>query len=165
MKRIISIVGWILLLAFTLNTAPVYAAQDAPEDVVLEVTSGKETYEEGEEIQISLTVENNLSFAITNVYVQLTAPEGFSIQDEDKLLAGETLRSGKKLSAKVTLAQQAPPEDTSELPVEQVPEEEEAPDCTLWIIIGAIVAGLAIVALYRGCRNTGDKPTAVYRCP
>ena len=148
MKRIISIIGWILLLAFMLNAMPVFAAQATPEDVLLEVTSGKETYEDGEDIQISLTVENNLPFAITNVHVQLAAPEGFSIEGEDKLPAGETLRSGKKLSAKVTLAQQAPPEDTSGLPVEQAPqEEEEARDYTLWFIIGAIVVGIAVVAV------------------
>lgn len=148
MKRIISCIGWILLLAFLLNATPVFAAETTPEDVLLEVTSGKEAYEDGEAVSISLTVENNLPFAITNVYVQLTPPDGFSIENEEKLPAGEMIRSGKKLSAKVTLAQQVPPEDATGLPAQQSPqEEEEAQDYSLWIIIGAIIVGLAIVTV------------------
>ncbi len=133
MKRILSLIGSILLVALMLNAVPAQAAQSDSEDVEFQFTSNKETYAEEEEIEVKLTVKNNLAFSITNLRAEIIAPEGYSVENAQKLFEGQTLRSGKKYTTSIVLTKH--------------PSAEPQENHTVLIIVLAAVVVLAVAAV------------------
>lgn len=80
MKRITVLLA-MTLLSFLVMVAPVLAATETKDGVVVTLTTDKETYLKDESVEATLTVKNTHSAALENVSLSNIVPEGFKLAE------------------------------------------------------------------------------------
>lgn len=87
-----------LLLCTGMMTQPALAASLLQDGIEAALTTDKETYQQGEEIKVTLTVTNTNDTAVTNLSLENILPENFVLAENaettkkmESLQAGETV--------------------------------------------------------------------------
>ena len=87
-----------LLLCTGMMTQPALAASLLQDGIEAALTTDKETYQQGEEIKVTLTVTNTNDTAVTNLSLENVLPENFVLAENtettkkmESLQAGETV--------------------------------------------------------------------------
>ena len=87
-----------LLLCTGMMTQPALAASLLQDRIEAALTTDKETYQQGEEIKVTLTVTNTNDTAVTNLSLENVLPENFVLAENtettkkmESLQAGETV--------------------------------------------------------------------------
>ena len=82
---------------------PVYAASTSQDGLEVTLTTDKETYDKGEQIEATLTVTNTNDFAINNVSLENMIPEGYKLSKGSTATKQvESLDAGETVSLTVT---------------------------------------------------------------
>lgn len=100
-KRLAALITLITLFAFSSVMTVMTAAQEASL-VSATLTTDKESYEEGENVNIALTVKNGNIYGIDKVKSEIGLPDGLTLK-KGKLTDGEyTLAAGQSRSNEIT---------------------------------------------------------------
>lgn len=96
MKKL-SAVLMTLMLCLGMMTTPVWASSMSQDGLEVSLLTDKEVYDQGEDVQVTLTVTNTNEVAVTNVSLEHIIPDGYKLADGDvaasmaaDLEAGET---------------------------------------------------------------------------
>lgn len=100
-KRLAALITLITLFAFSSVMTVMTAAQEASL-VSATLTTDKESYEEGENVNIALTVKNGNIYGIDKVKSEIGLPDGLTLK-KGELTDGEyTLAAGQSRSNEIT---------------------------------------------------------------
>ncbi len=173
-KRLAAVVTLIVLFVFSSAMTVITAAQEASL-VSAELITDKESYDEGETVNIALTVSNGNIYEINKVKSEIGLPDGLTLKS-GKLTDGEyTLPAGESKSNEVTayIEKTAKPGDATD-PTEPddptTPDEPNNPDnpptggtlCPLWLAL-AIASGSVLTVL--GIKKKhGKKILSLFLC-
>lgn len=98
-STIVFILMFILCIGWTLPVQASSISQDGL-DVILD--TNKETYSNGEEMEITLDVINTNNYAVSNVSIENIIPKEYKLKDGKNTKELETLEAGEKVSLKIT---------------------------------------------------------------
>lgn len=114
-KRLAALITLITLFAFSSVMTVMTAAQEASL-ISATLTTDKESYEEGENVNIALTVKNGNIYGIDKVKSEIGLPDGFTLK-KGELTDGEyTLAAGQSRSNEITayIEKASKPGDTTD---------------------------------------------------
>lgn len=92
-KRLAALITLITLFAFSSVMTVMTAAQEASL-VSATLTTDKESYEEGENVNIALTVKNGNIYGIDKVKSEIGLPDGLTLKKGELTDGGYTLAAG-----------------------------------------------------------------------
>lgn len=141
-----SLIYVLVLLCMVVVSVPAFAAEKTQDGITVALTADKENYQEGETIVATLTVANNNSTTVEDLYLETLIPEGYKLSDDTKaasniksLGAGESVVLTTKLLA---LDTHGIPQDTKS------PETGDNGAVYFVLAIGALaIAAFAIIVL------------------
>lgn len=88
-----------LLLCTGMMTQPALAASLLQDGIEAALTTDKETYQQGEEIKVTLTVTNTNDAAVTNLSLENILPENFVLaENEETTKKMESLQAGETVT-------------------------------------------------------------------
>lgn len=161
-KRLAALITLITLFAFSSVMTVVTAAQEASL-VSATLTTDKESYDEGENVNIALTVKNGNIYGIDKVKSEIGLPDGLTLK-KGELTDGEyTLAAGQSRSNEITayIEKASKPGDTTD-PVNPGNPETDGSLCPLWLTL-SILSGGTLVAL--GIKKKhGKKILSLFLC-
>lgn len=170
-KRLAALITLITLFAFSSVMTVMTAAQEASL-VSATLTTDKESYEEGENVNIALTVKNGNIYGIDKVKSEIGLPDGLTLK-KGELTDGEyTLAAGQSRSNEITayIEKASKPGDTTD-PVNPGDTTDPAnPDnpetdgslCPLWLTLSILSGGtLAVLGIKKKC---GKKILSLFLC-
>lgn len=161
-KRLAALITLITLFAFSSVMTVVTAAQEASL-VAATLTTDKESYEEGENVNIALTVKNGNIYGIDKVKSEIGLPDGLTLK-KGKLTDGEyTLAAGQSRSNEITayIEKASKPGDTTD-PVNPGNPETDGSLCPLWLTLSILSGGtLAVLGIKKKC---GKKILSLFLC-
>ena len=161
-KRLAALITLITLFAFSSVMTVMTAAQEASL-VSVTLTTDKESYEEGENVNIALTVKNGNIYGIDKVKSEIGLPDGLTLK-KGELTDGEyTLAAGESRSNEITayIEKASKPGDTTD-PVNPGNPETDGSLCPLWLTL-SILSGGTLVAL--GIKKKhGKKILSLFLC-
>lgn len=151
-KRLAALITLITLFAFSSVMTVVTAAQEASL-VSATLTTDKESYEEGENVNIALTVKNGNIYGIDKVKSEIGLPDGLTLK-KGKLTDGEyTLAAGQSRSNEITayIEKASKPGDTTD-PANPGNPETDGSLCPLWLTLSILSGGtLAVLGIKKKC--------------
>lgn len=161
-KRLAALITLITLFAFSGVMTVVTAAQEASL-VSATLTTDKESYDEGENVNIALTVKNGNIYGINKVKSEIVLPDGLTLK-KGELTDGEyTLAAGQSRSNEITayIEKASKPGDTTD-PVNPGNPETDGSLCPLWLTL-SILSGstLAVLGIKKKC---GKKILSLFLC-
>lgn len=161
-KRLAALITLITLFAFSSVMTVMTAAQEASL-VSATLTTDKESYEEGENVNIALTVKNGNIYGIDKVKSEIGLPDGLTLK-KGELTDGEyALAAGQSRSNEITayIEKASKPGDTTD-PVNPGNPETDGSLCPLWLTL-SILSGGTLVAL--GIKKKhGKKILSLFLC-
>lgn len=161
-KRLAALITLITLFAFSSVMTVVTAAQEASL-VAATLTTDKESYEEGENVNIALTVKNGNIYGIDKVKSEIGLPDGLTLK-KGKLTDGEyTLAAGQSRSNEITayIEKASKPGDTTD-PVNPGNPETDGSLCPLWLTLSILSGGtLAVLGIKKKC---GKRIFSLFLC-
>lgn len=134
-KRLAALITLITLFAFSSVMTGITAAQEASL-VAATLATDKESYEEGENVNIALTVKNGNIYGIDKVKSEIGLPDGLTLK-KGELTDGEyTLAAGQSRSNEITayIEKASKPGDTTD-PVNPGNPETDGSLCPLWLAL------------------------------
>lgn len=161
-KRLAALITLITLFAFSSVMTVMTAAQEASL-VSATLTTDKESYEEGENVNIALTVKNGNIYGIDKVKSEIGLPDGLTLK-KGKLTDGEyTLAAGQSRSNEITayIEKASKPGDTTD-PVNPDNPETDGSLCPLWLTLSILSGGtLAVLGIKKKC---GKRIFSLFLC-
>lgn len=161
-KRLAALITLITLFAFSSVMTVVTAAQEASL-VSATLTTDKESYDEGENVNIALTVKNGNIYGIDKVKSEIGLPDGLTLK-KGELTDGEyTLAAGQSRSNEITayIEKASKPGDTTD-PVNPVNPETDGSLCPLWLTLSILSGGtLAVLGIKKKC---GKRIFSLFLC-
>lgn len=161
-KRLAALITLITLFAFSSVMTVMTAAQEASL-VSATLTTDKESYEEGENVNIALTVKNGNIYGIDKVKSEIGLPDGLTLK-KGELTDGEyTLAAGQSRSNEITayIEKASKPGDTTD-PVNPGNPETDGSLCPLWLTLSILSGGtLAVLGIKKKC---GKKILSLFLC-
>lgn len=161
-KRLAALITLITLFAFSSVMTVMTAAQEASL-ISATLTTDKESYEEGENVNIALTVKNGNIYGIDNVKSEIGLPDGLTLK-KGELADGEyTLAAGQSRSNEITayIEKASKPGDTTD-PVNPGNPETDGSLCPLWLTLSILSGGtLAVLGIKKKC---GKKILSLFLC-
>lgn len=161
-KRLAALITLITLFAFSSVMTVMTAAQEASL-VSATLTTDKESYDEGENVNIALTVKNGNIYGIDKVKSEIGLPDGLTLK-KGKLTDGEyTLAAGQSRSNEITayIEKASKPGDTTD-PVNPGNPETDGSLCPLWLTLSILSGGtLAVLGIKKKC---GKKILSLFLC-
>lgn len=102
MKKFKSTIVFILMFILCIGwTLPVQASSISQDGLEVILDTNKETYSNGEEIEITLDVINTNNYAVSNVSIENIVPKDYKLKDGKNTKELETLEAGEKVSLKI----------------------------------------------------------------
>ena len=161
-KRLAALITLITLFAFSSVMTVVTAAQEASL-VAATLTTDKESYEEGENVNIALTVKNGNIYGIDKVKSEIGLPDGLTLK-KGELTDGEyALAAGQSRSNEITayIEKASKPGDTTD-PVNPGNPETDGSLCPLWLTLSILSGGtLAVLGIKKKC---GKRIFSLFLC-
>lgn len=161
-KRLAALITLITLFAFSSVMTGITAAQEASL-VSATLTTDKESYEEGENVNIALTVKNGNIYGIDKVKSEIGLPDGLTLK-KGELTDGEyTLAAGQSRSNEITayIEKASKPGDTTD-PVNPGNPETDGSLCPLWLTLSILSGGtLAVLSIKKKC---GKRIFSLFLC-
>lgn len=161
-KRLAALITLITLFAFSGVMTGITAAQEASL-VSATLATDKESYDEGENVNIALTVKNGNIYGIDKVKSEIGLPDGLTLK-KGELTDGEyTLAAGQSRSNEITayIEKASKPGDTTD-PVNPVNPETDGSLCPLWLTLSILSGGtLAVLGIKKKC---GKKILSLFLC-
>lgn len=105
MKTMKKISAFLLMvvLCISVMVMPVYAASTSQDGLEVTLTTDKETYDKGEQIEATLTVTNTNDFVVSNVSLENMIPDGYKLSEGSTATKQvESLAPGEMVSLTVT---------------------------------------------------------------
>ena len=161
-KRLAALITLITLFAFSSVMTVMTAAQEASL-VSATLTTDKESYDEGENVNIALTVKNGNIYGIDKVKSEIVLPDGLTLKKGELTDGGYTLAAGQSRSNEITayIEKASKPGDTTD-PVNPGNPETDGSLCPLWLAL-SILSGGTLVAL--GIKKKhGKKILSLFLC-
>ena len=151
-KRLAALITLITLFAFSSVMTVMTAAQEASL-ISATLTTDKESYEEGENVNIALTVKNGNIYGIDKVKSEIGLPDGLTLK-KGELTDGEyALAAGQSRSNEITayIEKASKPGDTTD-PVNPGNPETDGSLCPLWLTLSILSGGtLAVLGIKKKC--------------
>lgn len=161
-KRLAALITLITLFAFSSVMTVMTAAQEASL-ISATLTTDKESYEEGENVNIALTVKNGNIYGIDKVKSEIGLPDGLTLK-KGELTDGEyALAAGQSRSNEITayIEKASKPGDTTD-PVNPGNPETDGSLCPLWLTLSILSGGtLAVLGIKKKC---GKKIFSLFLC-
>lgn len=161
-KRLAALITLITLFAFSSVMTVMTAAQEASL-VSATLTTDKESYEEGENVNIALTVKNGNIYGIDKVKSEIGLPDGLTLK-KGELTDGEyALAAGQSRSNEITayIEKASKPGDTTD-PVNPGNPETDGSLCPLWLTLSILSGGtLAVLGIKKKC---GKRIFSLFLC-
>lgn len=161
-KRLAALITLITLFAFSSVMTVMTAAQEASL-ISATLTTDKESYEEGENVNIALTVKNGNIYGIDKVKSEIGLPDGLTLK-KGELTDGEyALAAGQSRSNEITayIEKASKPGDTTD-PVNPGNPETDGSLCPLWLTLSILSGGtLAVLGIKKKC---GKKILSLFLC-
>lgn len=161
-KRLAALITLITLFAFSSVMTVMTAAQEASL-VTATLTTDKESYDEGENVNIALTVKNGNIYGIDKVKSEIGLPDGLTLK-KGELTDGEyTLAAGQSRSNEITayIEKASKPGDTTD-PVNPGNPETDGSLCPLWLTLSILSGGtLAVLGIKKKC---GKRIFSLFLC-
>ena len=161
-KRLAALITLITLFAFSSVMTVMTAAQEASL-ISATLTTDKESYEEGENVNIALTVKNGNIYGIDKVKSEIGLPDGLTLK-KGELTDGEyALAAGQSRSNEITayIEKASKPGDTTD-PVNPGNPETDGSLCPLWLTLSILSGGtLAVVGIKKKC---GKRIFSLFLC-
>lgn len=161
-KRLAALITLITLFAFSSVMTVMTAAQEASL-ISATLTTDKESYEEGENVNIALTVKNGNIYGIDKVKSEIGLPDGLTLK-KGELTDGEyTLAAGQSRSNEITayIEKASKPGDTTD-PVNPGNPETDGSLCPLWLTLSFLSGGtLAVLGIKKKC---GKRIFSLFLC-
>lgn len=161
-KRLAALITLITLFAFSSVMTVMTAAQEASL-ISATLTTDKESYEEGENVNIALTVKNGNIYGIDKVKSEIGLPDGLTLK-KGELTDGEyTLAAGQSRSNEITayIEKASKPGDTTD-PVNPGNPETDGSLCPLWLTLSILSGGtLAVLGIKKKC---GKRIFSLFLC-
>ena len=161
-KRLAALITLITLFAFSSVMTVITAAQEASL-VSATLTTDKESYDEGENVNIALTVKNGNIYGIDKVKSEIGLPDGLTLK-KGELTDGEyTLAAGESRSNEITayIEKASKPGDTTD-PVNPGNPETDGSLCPLWLTLSILSGGtLAVLGIKKKC---GKRIFSLFLC-
>lgn len=161
-KRLAALITLITLFAFSSVMTVMTAAQEASL-VSATLTTDKESYEEGENVNIALTVKNGNIYGIDKVKSEIGLPDGLTLKKGELTDGGYTLAAGQSRSNEITayIEKVSKPGDTTD-PVNPGNPETDGSLCPLWLTLSILSGGtLAVLGIKKKC---GKKILSLFLC-
>lgn len=161
-KRLAALITLITLFAFSSVMTVMTAAQEASL-ISATLTTDKESYDEGENVNIALTVKNGNIYGIDKVKSEIGLPDGLTLK-KGELTDGEyTLAAGQSRSNEITayIEKASKPGDTTD-PVNPGNPETDGSLCPLWLTLSILSGGtLAVLGIKKKC---GKRIFSLFLC-
>lgn len=161
-KRLAALITLITLFAFSSVMTVMTAAQEASL-ISATLTTDKESYEEGENVNIALTVKNGNIYGIDKVKSEIGLPYGLTLK-KGELTDGEyALAAGQSRSNEITayIEKASKPGDTTD-PVNPGNPETDGSLCPLWLTLSILSGGtLAVLGIKKKC---GKRIFSLFLC-
>lgn len=161
-KRLAALITLITLFAFSSVMTVMTAAQEASL-ISATLTTDKESYEEGENVNIALTVKNGNIYGIDKVKSEIGLPDGLTLK-KGELTDGEyALAAGQSRSKEITayIEKASKPGDTTD-PVNPGNPETDGSLCPLWLTLSILSGGtLAVLGIKKKC---GKRIFSLFLC-
>lgn len=161
-KRLAALITLITLFAFSSVMTVMTAAQEASL-ISATLTTDKESYEEGENVNIALTVKNGNIYGIDKVKSEIGLPDGLTLK-KGELTDGEyALAAGQSRSNEITayIEKASKPGDTTD-PVNPGNPETDGSLCPLWLTLSILSGGtLAVHGIKKKC---GKRIFSLFLC-
>lgn len=161
-KRLAALITLITLFAFSSVMTVMTAAQEASL-ISATLTTDKESYEEGENVNIALTVKNGNIYGIDKVKSEIGLPDGLTLK-KGELTDGEyALAAGQSRSNEKTayIEKASKPGDTTD-PVNPGNPETDGSLCPLWLTLSILSGGtLAVLGIKKKC---GKRIFSLFLC-
>lgn len=161
-KRLAALITLITLFAFSSVMTVMTAAQEASL-ISATLTTDKESYEEGENVNIALTVKNGNIYGIDKVKSEIGLPDGLTLK-KGELTDGEyALAAGQSRSNEITayIEKASKPGDTTD-PVNPGNPETDGSLCPLWLTLSILPGGtLAVLGIKKKC---GKRIFSLFLC-
>ena len=161
-KRLAALITLITLFAFSSVMTVMTAAQEASL-ISATLTTDKESYEEGENVNIALTVKNGNIYGIDKVKSEIGLPDGLTLK-KGELTDGEyALAAGQSRSYEITayIEKASKPGDTTD-PVNPGNPETDGSLCPLWLTLSILSGGtLAVLGIKKKC---GKRIFSLFLC-
>lgn len=161
-KRLAALITLITLFAFSSVMTVMTAAQEASL-VSATLTTDKESYDEGENVNIALTVKNGNIYGIDKVKSEIGLPDGLTLK-KGELTNGEyALAAGQSRSNEITayIEKASKPGDTTD-PVNPGNPETDGSLCPLWLTLSILSGGtLAVLSIKKKC---GKRIFSLFLC-
>lgn len=161
-KRLAALITLITLFAFSSVMTVMTAAQEASL-ISATLTTDKESYEEGENVNIALTVKNGNIYGIDKVKSEIGLPDGLTLK-KGELTDGEyALAAGQSRSNEITayIEKASKPGDTTD-PVNPGNPETDGSLCPLWLTLSILSGGtLAVLSIKKKC---GKRIFSLFLC-
>lgn len=161
-KRLAALITLITLFAFSSVMTVMTAAQEASL-ISATLTTDKESYEEGENVNIALTVKNRNIYGIDKVKSEIGLPDGLTLK-KGELTDGEyALAAGQSRSNEITayIEKASKPGDTTD-PVNPGNPETDGSLCPLWLTLSILSGGtLAVLGIKKKC---GKRIFSLFLC-
>ncbi len=161
-KSLAALITLITLFAFSSVMTVMTAAQEASL-VSATLTTDKESYEEGENVNIALTVKNGNIYGIDKVKSEIGLPDGLTLKKGKLTDGGYTLAAGQSRSNEITayIEKASKPGDTTD-PVNPGNPETDGSLCPLWLTLSILSGGtLAVLGIKKKC---GKKILSLFLC-
>ena len=161
-KRLAALITLITLFAFSSVMTVMTAAQEASL-ISATLTTDKESYEEGENVNIALTVKNGNIYGTDKVKSEIGLPDGLTLK-KGELTDGEyALAAGQSRSNEITayIEKASKPGDTTD-PVNPGNPETDGSLCPLWLTLSILSGGtLAVLGIKKKC---GKRIFSLFLC-
>ncbi len=170
-KRLAALITLITLFAFSSVMTVMTAAQEASL-VSATLTTDKESYDEGENVGITLNVTNGNVYEIDKVKSVISLPTGLTLKNGSLTNGEYTLAAGQSRSNEITayIEKASKPGDTTEPvnpgnttdPVNPGNPETDGSLCPLWLMLSILSGGtLAVLGIKKKC---GKKILSLFLC-
>ena len=161
-KRLAALITLITLFAFSSVMTVMTAAQEASL-VSATLTTDKESYDEGENVGITLNVTNGNVYEIDKVKSVISLPTGLTLKNGSLTNGEYTLAAGQSRSNEITayIEKASKPGDTTD-PVNPGNPETDGSLCPLWLTLSILSGGtLAVLGIKKKC---GKKILSLFLC-
>ena len=102
MMKKVSVFLLMLVLCMSVMVIPAFASSTSQDGLEVALTTDKETYDKGEQIEASLTVTNTNDYAVNNVLLKKMIPDGYKLAKGSTVTKQvESLAAGEKVSLTV----------------------------------------------------------------
>lgn len=161
-KRLAALITLITLFAFSSVMTVMTAAQEASL-ISATLTTDKESYEEGENVNIALTVKNGNIYGIDKVKSEIGLPDGLTLKNGELTDGEYALAAGQSRSNEITayIEKASKPGDTTD-PVNPGNPETDGSLCPLWLTLSILSGGtLAVLGIKKKC---GKRIFSLFLC-